>query len=188
MPDVRGGVLAEVYPVRFENLCKETNDMFLLHRLRLLSENVNESPPVYSVEGLLQVEEEHLAVLLLQNAGEVLACVEAGLEAALVAPISKQMRSYLCDLVLNGLLRHLLEMRGDRDKPDLVDRGRVAPLGLREGNRSSLVEVGGHPSSIEHLRHLIDDLGLQGRAKLHNVAVKAVRAQALVEVAGLHCF
>ncbi len=104
--------------------------MFLLHRLRLLNENVNESPPVYSVEGLLQVEEEHLAVLLLQNAGEVLACIESDLEAALVTPNSEKVRTYLHNLVMYGLLCHLLEMRGDRDEPDLVDRGRVAPLGF----------------------------------------------------------
>ena len=149
---------------------------------------MNESSPVHSVEGLLQVEEEHLAVLLLQNAGEVLACVEADLEAALVASNSKYMRTYLHDLVLYGLLRYLLEMRSNRDKPDLVDRGRVAPLGLRKGDRSSLIEVGGHPSFVEHLRHLIDNLVLQGIAEPHNVAIEAVRAQALAEVTGLYCF
>ena len=86
----------------------------------------------------------------------------------------------------DGLLHDLGDVRSHHDGADLVESHRSSPRRLLQRNHSPQLQVLRDVSEVKRVHDLVRDLMAQDFIRLDDVAIKTVRAQALIEVAGLY--
>ena len=102
------------------------------------------------VEGLLQVYEEQAAFALhSKDFSDALRSSFTPLEAMLVHLRFEEFRFRLNDLIEDGLLDDLAEVREDGDVAYLPAAGNGGALALGEGDHATDLEVVGNAASVE---------------------------------------
>ena len=118
--------------------------------LAAILKDLEKSVAIDLVEGLLEVHEEQAALTLhTEDLGDALCGASALLEAVLVELRLEELRLRLDDLVEDGLLDDLGEVREDGDVAYLLAAGDGGALAFRESDHATDLEVIGDVASVE---------------------------------------
>ena len=142
-----------------EQTADEAGEVLVTIVLAAILKDSLELMPIDLVEGLLQVHEEQAAFALhSKDFSDALRGSFAPFKAMLVHLCFEKFRFRFDDLIEDGFLDDLAEVREDGDVAYLLAAGNGGALALGEGDHTTDLEVVGHAAPVESSSDIEADL------------------------------